>query len=321
MQRVRSPVAPTGSRLYRRWAIGRAPLRNEKNFVVWYGVAAALTALLLLAPPSTNAASATYSGLKPDEFLTRWLILKPIPVQTQPWRPEEAAQKAAFAKDWLVDQGGESAVQPMEGRTVKLSQIERQWRLVESTTDIVDLMRGGGATDFEVAYAWAEIDLSAPIKGWLGIGSDDAVKVWLNGKLIHEHWTDRPAQADDDVVPVEFANGKNYLLLKIQNRESEWGFACRLLSPESLSAQLTKAAAAVDTDKVKKLLEQGADINGRDKLELTPFLAARLRGQTEMMELLIGRGANTHVPVPPVEHMLAGRARWKGPVRKRLRHG
>jgi CubicO group peptidase (beta-lactamase class C family) len=282
-------------------------LRYKKTVVVRYGIAAAFAGLLLVAPQFSNAAtSATYSGLKPDEFLTRWLILKPIPVHSQPWRPDEAAQKAAFAKDWLAEQGGESAVQPVAERTVKLGELERQWRLVESTTDIVDLMRGGGTTDYAVAYAWAEIDIPAAKKGWLGIGSDDAVKVWLNGKLIHEDWADRAARADDDVVPIEFASGKNQLLLKIQNREDQWGFACRLLSPESLSMQLTKAAAAVDTDKVKKLLDQGVDINGRDKLGLTPFLAARLRGQTEMMEFLAAHGANTNASIPPLQGMIDG---------------
>lgn len=36
----------------------------------------------------------------------------------------------------------------------------------------------------------------------LGIGSDDGVKLSVNGKLAHENWTSRGAQADDDIVPV-----------------------------------------------------------------------------------------------------------------------
>ena len=66
-------------------------------------------------------------------------------------------------------------------------------------------------------------------KGVLGLGSDDAVKVWLNGKLVHENWSDRACAPDDDMVPVEFAAGKNQLLLKVQNVQGDWSFACRLL--------------------------------------------------------------------------------------------
>jgi hypothetical protein len=39
----------------------------------------------------------------------------------------------------------------------------------------------------------------------LGIGSDDGVKVWLNGELVHENWIDRGVEPDDDVVPVTFS--------------------------------------------------------------------------------------------------------------------
>lgn len=271
------------------------------------GLAAFCTGLLLVAPQGgTAGTSATYSGLNPDEFMARWLVLKPIPVETKPWRPDEAVQKAAFAKDWLAEQGGETGVHPSAGIVLKLGDLDRQWQLIESPTDIVDLKAGGGPSDYAVAYAWAEIDVSAATKGWLGVGGDDSIRVWLNGKLIHENWTDRPARVDEDVIPVHFVSGKNQLLFKIQNRESEWGFVCRFLGPESLSTQLTKAAAAMDTDKVNKLLEQGVDINGRDKLGLTPYLAAGLRGQTEMMALLAGRGANTNASAPPVERMVDG---------------
>ena len=36
----------------------------------------------------------------------------------------------------------------------------------------------------------------------LGIGSDAGIKVWLNGKLVHEKCAIRPVHPDEDVVPV-----------------------------------------------------------------------------------------------------------------------
>ena len=69
----------------------------------------------------------------------------------------------------------------------------------------------------------------------LGIGSDDSVKVWLNGELVHEHWEEngRGAVPDNDRVPVTFKKGMNHLVLKIQNGGGPWGFCCRLLEAEA----------------------------------------------------------------------------------------
>ncbi len=62
----------------------------------------------------------------------------------------------------------------------------------------------------------------------LGVGSDDAVKVWLNGHLVHENWANRPPFPDNDRFKVTFRKGSNQLVFKIQNQVRRWGFCCRL---------------------------------------------------------------------------------------------
>ena len=74
-----------------------------------------------------------------------------------------------------------------------------------------------------------EIEMPEEMTGTLGIGSDDGVKVWLNGELVHENWLSREVAPDDDRVPVTFRKGKNQLVLKVQNALGAWGFCCRLL--------------------------------------------------------------------------------------------
>jgi hypothetical protein len=34
---------------------------------------------------------------------------------------------------------------------------------------------------------------------WLGIGSDDGLKIWFNGELVHDKWIRRMSRIDDDV--------------------------------------------------------------------------------------------------------------------------
>jgi len=239
----------------------------------------------------------TYNKLEPDQFLKRWLVLKPIPVPGQK-PPDEGAQKRAFAEDALLAAGN---LQPRAGLKQKIGEGEFEWQLVESRTDIIDLKPGSNPSDFAIAYAWAEFDLPVPIKGFLGVGSDDAVKIWLNGKLIHDNWTARPTRPDDDLVPVEFTRGRNQLLLKVQNVADDWSFACRLAGKEIQADKLTRAAVMGDTDTLKRWLDQGMDVNGRNKTGLTAAQSARLHGQTESLELLARHGADTKAELPPPE--------------------
>ena len=49
------------------------------------------------------------------------------------------------------------------------------------------------------------------------VGSDDAVKVWLNGELVHEALVDRGANDYQDAFPVTLKRGTNVLLVAIDN--------------------------------------------------------------------------------------------------------
>ncbi len=50
------------------------------------------------------------------------------------------------------------------------------------------------------------------------VGSDDAVKVWLNGKLVHQALVHRGAGDYQDFFPVTLKQGKNVLLVAVDNR-------------------------------------------------------------------------------------------------------
>ena len=273
----------------------------NQNIFPKFNLPAAALALALLAPgaPARAAATATYTALPPGQFLKSWLVLAPVPVAHRgSGAPDEAAQKQAFAQDWFAGQGGAAALQPRAGMNQALGGTNLEWRLVQSKEDIVDLNAAGVGSDFAIAYAWAEIDLPQATKCLLGIGSDDAVKVWLNGKLIHEHWASRGTQADDDIVPAEFQRGKNRLLLKVQNIQGGWGFICRRIGPEAQSEKLLQAVRSADTTEVEKLLAHGVDVNSPGPAGITAWLAARLHGDPQMAEFLARHGANTNLALP-----------------------
>jgi hypothetical protein len=168
---------------------------------------------------------ATYQGLEPGRFLRKWLFLGPIDI---PWHgegyfPNDQAQKDFFS----VDHVALDRFQPQ----VRIGEKDCRWAVLESEYGVIDL--SGAFPDwFKVGYAWAEIDMSEAKSGVLGIGSDDSVKVWLNGELVHANWVEggRGVVPDNDRVPVTFKKGANQLVLKIQNGGGPWGFSCRLLA-------------------------------------------------------------------------------------------
>jgi CubicO group peptidase (beta-lactamase class C family) len=264
-----------------------------------------LAVLLLLTLPVrvTAAETATYTGLKPDEFMRHWLVLGPVRIGREK-SPDEAAQKQAFADDLLAEAGGETGLAPKPGAKVKVAGTEFEWRAVTSANDLVDLKVATTPEEYSVAYAWAQIDMAEATKGVLGVGSDDGVKLWLNGRLVHEHWVGRAPQPDDDIVPAEFKKGSNQLLLKIQNMQGPWGFMCRLMGEGSQAKKLLAAAHNGDTDAVNLLLDRGVDINSRDRTGLTAAQSARLHGQKEMVELLARKGADTRATIPTAEQLV-----------------
>jgi CubicO group peptidase (beta-lactamase class C family) len=264
------------------------------------------TLALLLSAASLSAGDpAAYAGLKPDEFMRNWLVLKPIPISAEKaGEPAEEAQKKAFGEDSLKGRGGEAKAHPRPGLKQRIGERELEWESVKSKSDVVDLKAGASPSDYAIAYAWAEIEVPEKTRGVLGLGSDDAVRVWLNGKLVHENWIARACAPDDDLVPLEFAAGKNQLLLKVQNIQGDWSFTCRLLSQDLQANKLIGAVLTSDAGTIEKLLAQGLDVNAQAKPGLTAYQAARLRGDPELMRLLASRGAVTNAPMPPPDKLI-----------------
>lgn len=271
---------------------------------------ALLTTLIAAGAPSFGSAAsasnraAVYAGLPADAFMKDWLILGPIAIAPDTAEPGVERQKQAFDDDLLAAAGGERNVQAVVGTSLHVGGREHVWRRIESTSDVIDLKAGATPGDFVVAYAAAEIELPQATKAVLGFGSDDGIKVWLNGKLVHENWTFRGARPDDDGVPVELVAGRNRLLLKIQNGSQGWGFACRRLGAEGMAKRLEAAVHAGDLKLVETILDCGANVHAPGQTGVTPVQVARLRGHREVEALLVQRGADVSAPLPPAAQLV-----------------
>ena len=88
---------------------------------------------------------------------------------------------------------------------------------------------GSGDIDLHVAYGSITLDSPRQQQTEMFVGSDDAVKVWLNGELVHDNPVDRPAYDFQDQFPVTLKAGTNILLVAVYERYGYWrgffGFA------------------------------------------------------------------------------------------------
>jgi hypothetical protein len=60
------------------------------------------------------------------------------------------------------------------------------------------------------------------------LGSDDGVRLWLNGRLVHENPVIRAAVPDKDAVPCTLEAGWNTLLVRVANGTEEHALYLRL---------------------------------------------------------------------------------------------
>jgi hypothetical protein len=87
-------------------------------------------------------------------------------------------------------------------------------------------------SDLTVAYALSYVYSPREQTLPLLVGSDDGVKIFLNGKEIYRLLKIRPAVPDQDTVAAALQKGWNTLLLKIENNLGGFGCYARVVDPE-----------------------------------------------------------------------------------------
>ncbi|MHC4436935.1 MAG: HEAT repeat domain-containing protein [Planctomycetota bacterium] len=84
------------------------------------------------------------------------------------------------------------------------------------------------------AYLKAEIIASEATDAILLMGSDDGIKAWMNGTVVHSNNVDRGQVVDQDMAPVKLKQGSNELLLKITQGGGGWSVCTRIVGADGL---------------------------------------------------------------------------------------
>ena len=75
-----------------------------------------------------------------------------------------------------------------------------------------------------VAYAKTTMELEEGGEVKIGIGSNDGVKLWINGELVLSNHIARKAEPNQDILTVNLKKGGNDVLIKIDQTGGGWGF-------------------------------------------------------------------------------------------------
>lgn len=222
-------------------------MRNRAPVVCLAVGVAALLAMAGCRTAATRGDSMMPTTLKPapvGEFVRSWLVCGPFPCAAG---DQDTARRAAFDSDLLASAGGEAGICPQAGQPAPGTARSQTWLACDSPADTLDLTKA--LADFTphdnaVAYAYASLCSERAQSAWLAVGSDDAVKVFLNGECVLDRYLFRGAVKDQDMVQVKLVQGTNRILLKVLNGTGGWAAICRVLTADQALARLQDAAAA-----------------------------------------------------------------------------
>ncbi len=175
-----------------------------------------------------NAGSALHPiKIVPDQFLTTWLILGPIPLQLQPDMDKSWEHLPGYRNNYLQKWGGEAKLKVRSGDKTTIGGKILIWKLVESKDPVVDLVIALSDACPVFAFAYAEVEAAEAGVQLLGLGTNDGATLFVNGVQVFDYPGMRSVKTDGDLVPVLLKKGKNTLLLKVEQHLNKWGFCLR----------------------------------------------------------------------------------------------
>lgn len=146
----------------------------------------------------------------------------------------KSIKNAPFIRDWVVSgpytrkgMTGATTVFKIEAGPEKKGQ-KVKWKPVASD-DQVNLASIFPGKENCVAYLRTVVVAPDDCPAVLLMGSDDGIKAWLNGKVVHSHNVDRPQVVDEDAAPISLKKGPNELILKISQGGGGWGAVARIV--------------------------------------------------------------------------------------------
>jgi hypothetical protein len=191
--------------------------------------------------PETKAAQATWERGALEKAggkatLSPWRAVGPFEVASF-----DAAYATAFEPEKAVD-----LTLTYEGGKLKWAE-RPEW---------VDGKAHSLTGNFAATYLYRTIEADRPMPVTLSFGSDDAIKVWLNGEPVLANKVIRVVAPDQEKITVDLRAGKNELLVKVVNGGGGYAFYFRVAEmglPDDVTGILKVAPAARTEAQARRL--------------------------------------------------------------------
>jgi hypothetical protein len=157
-----------------------------------------------------NVAAIIQAAERSKDFVTDWFVAGPY--------LQEGKEKDALFDIEFAPEKGEDA------KWTKMPANPDRSRFWEMNLDAVGDLHG----DNRAAYLRTRIFVPKAQDLQLEVGSDDAIKVWVNGKLVHANNASRGNEAGQDKARIKLEEGWNTMMLKVINGGGGWGANARL---------------------------------------------------------------------------------------------
>jgi len=185
-----------------------------------------LPALAVLATLTCAAAAADddKDTFTDEGFIRTWLVLCPIPLD------DGQSGADGLGKEQIKD---EVKLAPKDGDKVKAGTKELTWKKHKTPEHMVDFNAIlGQQTEDSVGYAVCYVVADNEMKVRMKTGSDDQLKVYLNGKKVFEMTDARSADKDQDTTEVTLQKGVNTLVCKVVNEKVDWLLCVRFVDKD-----------------------------------------------------------------------------------------
>ncbi|HUW19667.1 MAG TPA: family 16 glycoside hydrolase [Sedimentisphaerales bacterium] len=148
---------------------------------------------------------------KYEDYIAQWEV-------SGPYTKVNAGAQELFDVVFLPEEGdGEKA----------------QWRIMPAGTDVerpwlMELDKAVGG-EYCAGYLRTKVWSPKEERARLQVGSNDGIKVWLNGDVVHSNNVLRAVSRDEDIAEVTLREGWNVLMMKITQSRGEWSACARFV--------------------------------------------------------------------------------------------
>lgn len=163
-----------------------------------------------------------------------WTVLGPFDNAALRQRTSTGANRAGWDVDFLTELGGEANAKIDEATKLK-AYPDAVVKTIEADPFYkADLTRLYPVTAFKLAYLYGTFESNIEADLWVRFGSDDAAKVWVNGKQVYNLWNDgRGAEPNQERFQVHVKKGANQVMIKLDNAGGDWASYFAAYTPEA----------------------------------------------------------------------------------------